>query len=321
MKKRTNLLLIIIVAIVLVCSFSMMACQAKNASDSGFDRDEAQGGASNSSASLSNLGAAPAGHKIIYTAFASIYTDNTAQTISQVKSMLKEDEWIDSESINKTSGSIVFRIKSTRIQEFLDGLSALGNLGDYSLRAEDISLTYADVESEISKNEALKAKVEALIPMATTLEEVLDLEDKLNDIENDLAELNSRKNRYDAQIEYSTVTVYFNQNYYKEDPTFANQTKTAIKDSWGSVGSFFKYLFLGFIYVFPYLLIFGGIAFVVIIIVRWKKGLPLFHKAPKQPKAEEDAKPKKVTKKAQPKIEEPKAEEPKDEQPKVEENK
>ena len=316
MKKRTNLLfIIIIVAIILVCSFSMMACKsANNSTGSKYEADEAQGGAANSSASLSNLGAAPAGHKIIYTAYASIYTDNTAQTIAQVKGMLKEDEWIDSESINKTSGNIVFRVKSTRLQEFLDGLATLGEVGDYSVRAEDISLTYSDVEGEIAKCEALKSKIEALIPMATTLDEVLDLEDKLNDIESDLATLNSRKNRYDAQIEYSTVTIYFNQNYYKEDPTFANQTKTAITDSWSSVGTFFKYIFLGFIYVFPYLLIFGGIAFVVIIIVRWKKGLPLFKKAPKQPKVEE--KQKKAVKQTQPKVEEPK-----DEQPKVEENK
>ena len=203
MKKRTNLLFIIIVAIILVCSFSMMACKsANNSTGSKYEADEAQGGAANSSASLSNLGAAPAGHKIIYTAYASIYTDNTAQTIAQVKGMLKEDEWIDSESINKTSGNIVFRVKSTRLQEFLYGLATLGEVGDYSVRAEDISLTYSDVEGEIAKCEALKSKIEALIPMATTLDEVLDLEDKLNDIESDLATLNSRKNRYDAQIEY-----------------------------------------------------------------------------------------------------------------------
>ena len=320
MKKRTNLLLIIIVAIVLVCSFSMIACKSAMNTDDvpSAASDEAKGGASNSSASLSNLGIAPAGHKIIYRAYASIYTDDTAQTIAQVKSMLKEDEWIDSETIDRTTGNIIFRIKSTRLQEFLDGLSALGKIGDYSVKAEDISLTYADIESEIAKNEALKAKVEDLIPMATTLEEVLALEDKLNDIENDLANLNNRKTRYDAQIEYSTVTIYFNQNYYKEDPTFANQTKDAIKDSWGSVGTFFKYLFLGIIYVFPYLLIFGGIAFGIIILVRWKKGLPLFHKASKKV---EEGKQKKVTKKPQPKIEEAKTEEPKDEEPKAEENK
>ncbi len=320
MKKRTNLLLIIIVAIVLVCSFSMMACKSAMQTDDApsYASDEAQGGAANSSASLSNLGAAPAGRKIIYNAYASIYTDNTAQTITQVKSMLKEDEWVDAETINQSSGSIVFRIKSTRLQEFLDGLSKLGKIGDYTLRAEDISLTYSDIESEIAKNEALKTKIEGLIPTATTLEEVLALEDKLNDIENDLANLNNRKNRYDSQIEYSTVTIYFNQNYYKEDPTFANQTKDAIKDSWGSVGTFFKYLFLGIIYVFPYLLIFGGIAFGIIILVRWKKGLPLFHKAPKKV---EEGKQKKGAKKPQSKIEETKSEAPKDEEPKVEENK
>ena len=289
MKKRTNLLLIIIVAIVLVCSFSMMACNASDKStamDSTLDR-EAQGGAANSSASINLLGAVPTEHKIIYYAYASIYTDNTAQAISQVKGMLKEDEWVDSETISKSSGSIVLRVKSTRLQEFLNGLSTLGEVGDYSIRAEDISLDYADLEGDIAKYEALKTRVEELIPMATTLEEIIALEAQLNDIESKLAILNSSKNKYDAQIEYSTVTVYFNQNYYKEDPTFANQTKTAITESWGSVGSFFKYLFLGFIYVFPYLLIFGTITFVIIIIVRWKMRLPLFKRAPKQPKVEE----------------------------------
>ena len=290
MKKRINLLIIFVVAIILVCSFSLMSCQSKG-SDNNLDQGDYYAGSSkNSSSSGADYYVVPAGRKVIYTAYASVYTDDSAKTVEQIKGKLNADEWIESESINSTSGNIVFRIKSTRLQEFLGQLAEFGKVGDYSVRSQDVTTAYSDIEAEIAKNEAYRTKVMDLIPQATTLEEILKLEETLSDIESELATLNKKKTSYDSDIDYSTVTVYINQNYYEEDPTFKEQTKTAITDSWLSIGIFFKYLFLGFIYAFPYLLAAGIIAFVVVICVRKKKGLPLFKCTKKQSKVEETKK-------------------------------
>ncbi len=309
--SRTNKIFLCVIALIVVLVFTFAGCQSAKRSESSYDSSDLIAGDSGPSDSSSTYDAngVISGRKVIYNAYATIWADSSREALDKVKGLLKEDEWIDSENNSSSHGTIVVRIKSSRLTEFLQNLSTAGSVGDYTIKSQDVTKSYTTIEEEIAKNETLKAKIEALIPSATTLDEVIKLEKALADIESELTYLNNKKNTYDSQIEYSTVTIYVNQNYYTEDPSFGDTTKNAISDSWKAFGNFFVYIFWGIIYVFPFLLLGGVITFIVVICIRKKKGLPLFKRVKKEktiaPKKEEEVEEKKEV--VEEKIEKPKA--------------
>ncbi len=285
--RRTNKIFLCVIAVLIVLVFTFAGCQsAKMGADQG-PAETPNGGASEASTSY-DIGGAISGRKVIYSAYATIHADDPKAAMNSIKGKLNDDEWVDMEDTSESYGTIVVRIKSTRLTGFLESLSSLGKVGDYTIKSQDVTSSYSDIEQEIAKNEQIKARLEDLIPSASSLEDIIKLEQALAEVESQLTSLNNRKNSYDSLIDYSTVTIYVNQNYYEVDPSFKDTTKTAIKDSWVAFGTFFIYLFWGIIYAFPFLLAGGIIAFVVIICIRKKKGLPLFKKAQKKEEIKEN---------------------------------
>ena len=287
MTKRRVLL----IALVLISIISIMLVYtgcAEGSSDSGYR----EGGSNDTSVSTDIYQSSTiSNRKIIYHAYVSVYTDDVQKTITTINSKLQEDEWIDSQSIDKTSGNIVYRVKSTRLQSFLEEIMQQGSVGNIEVSSEDVTLNYHDIQATLDSLYALRTSYNNMIASATNTEDLLKITKALSDVETEITQYEYRKNTLDQQIEYSIVRVYFNQNYYVEDPSFGDEFKGAISGSWEAFALFLKGLLMAIVYVFPFALLGGVIAVVVVFFVKKKKGLKFFEKAPKKEnKKQENAK-------------------------------
>ncbi len=278
--KRSVLLIALVLVSLIAIMLVYTGCDAGNSSGDAYNPTS---GSNNTSVSTDVYqSSAISNRKIIYKAYVSVYTDDVQKTITAINSKLQEDEWIDSQSIDKTSGNIVYRVKSSRLQTFLEEIKQQGSVGNIEVTSEDVTLNYHDIQAKLDSLYALRTSYNNMISTATDTEELLSITKALSEVETEIAKYEYRKNNIDQQIEYSTIRVYFNQNYYEEDPTFASEFTGAVSGSWEAFGRFLKGLLFVIIYVFPFALVGGVIAVVIIYFVKKKKGLKFFEKAPKK---------------------------------------
>lgn len=264
MKRRlSHFLVLLLIVILCVC------CVSCSSSKENFESQPKE------ESSISEIGESagsfPSDRKIIYTVTTTVKTDDTAKTLADIRKLVKEDEWEESVDQGSEHAVVVFRIKSTRLDEFVKGLSSTGEVVDYTKSAQDVTDKYTDIEDQLAVLEAQKDSLTALYASASTLEENMAISMKINEIEGEILVLNRQKTALDSRIDYSIVKVYINQNYRYVPPSYKQEVKDDLSASWQALGEFFKFLLRAIIYIFPFALVGGAVSVGVIFIVKYTK--------------------------------------------------
>lgn len=264
MKRKIFVVLIVLLAAVMMFA----ACNSGN----GGSYAPGDGGQGDYDDGYGSEDTAVQERKIIYSARLSVECANVNDAMKAVKGIMTDDEWAVSEYISDANATLYLRIRSDRLDEFTDAVSALGKVMNYSKEAQDISDSYYDYTGQIEALEAQRAKLIALIADTNSLHEIIMLEEKLSQIERELAHYQRIINNYDSRLEYSTVQLYLTEKYVAaEDPTFGEKTSKTFKGSWKALGTFFEYLVLAIIAVFPFLLVIVPVGIAVFFISKHVK--------------------------------------------------
>lgn len=193
MKKYVNILLLFVVVVFLV------GCGKSSDDYNGSDIiRETEGEYSNSSSRL-----------VIYTVSARTNVANVQTSIDTMKNFLENDEWIESENQSTGYARITFRIKTSRLETFIDELNGSFTLENMNRSSEDVSLNYYDITSRISALELQRARLVELYETAD-FSTILAINEQISKIDAQLVSLNRQKNEYDSDIEYSSVTISLN---------------------------------------------------------------------------------------------------------------
>ena len=110
-----------------------------------------------------------------------------------------------------------------------------------------------------------------LLAQADTLEEILQIEDRLTEVRYELENYGSRLRLYDNQINYATI--YLNieevQEYTPvEEPSLWQRITTGFGDSLKQLGQSLQDLLVWCVEVLPFLVVYGGIALALILLIR-----------------------------------------------------
>jgi len=192
--------------------------------------------------------------KIIYTITANIDTDNLDDTLKFIKSKKNADEWIDEESISSNRAYIVLRIKSERIDEFLDSISSTGTMSNLHRTSEDVSLDYQDKTNLIN---SLNAEMERLIDLQAeaSISDLIEINKRITEIDYELANLTKEVNALDSLVNYSKITL----NIYGKRPTselpFGKKMINAFTSGFEALLEFFKFLIIAIAALLPFAII------------------------------------------------------------------
>ena len=115
--------------------------------------------------------------------------------------------WIES----RYDYTITLRLPAERLFEAIDQLSELGLVLDKSLRADDVSAEYVDLESRIRMLEQIVAHLELLLAKAETVEQALEIRVELDRIRLELEAARARMRQLSEMIDFSTLTLHFSQ--------------------------------------------------------------------------------------------------------------
>ena len=108
-------------------------------------------------------------------------------------------------------GRYTVSIPKDKYDTFLNSVGEVCHVTSRNESAEDVGLQYYDIESRIRLLEIKQERLMKLLEQASTMEDIITLENALSDIQYQLESNNIQKNRYDSLIDYSTISIRLEQ--------------------------------------------------------------------------------------------------------------
>ena len=187
--------------------------------------------------------------------------------------------------------SMTVRIPTEKADEFVAQVSENSNIVSSTESIDDVTLTYVDTESHVKALETEQERLLALLAKTDNLKDILTLEERLTKVRFELERYASRLRALDNQVTYATIqlSVLEVKEYtpvVEEEPTVWQRVSQGFTRSLKDIGEGFTNFFVWFTVNSPYLLIWGAILAVVLLILR-KRGIlkapARKRKAPKEP--------------------------------------
>lgn len=234
------------------------------------------------SASANGSTALPENRKWIITVYMSAETDDldamTAALDERITAMngYVEDQHIYNGSAYSSrryrNANLTIRIPAESVDDFTQQVSGIANVISQEKNLEDITLNYVSTESRVAALQTEEARLLEFMEQAETMADLLEIEARLTDVRYELENVTSQLRTYDNQINYATIHLDISevQEYTPvEDPTLWERISGGFTDSLEDLWESLQNLLVGIVVVFPFLLVYGGIALVIFFLVRW----------------------------------------------------
>lgn len=274
--KKSNLLKLITVILVLMLSVVLFACNSNN-----YNAPE-ESGKSDADAGEGKVVIGQTDRKIVYYVTMEMYADDTTALGDVIKTQTVEKGGYMEESSESTNNKYVYyryilRIPTEKLDAFLTSVESGGTVNSKTVTTTDITTQYVSAQANIEALESERAALKKLLENATLTSDVIAISKRISEINASLGALEKEINNYDSLIDYSTVTinVYKTQNKPADSRNFGEKLGDLLVKSFKSIGTAFKGLLIGLTAAFPYILMLGAVATVIIfvlIVVHKKKG-------------------------------------------------
>ena len=186
-----------------------------------------------------------------------------------------ESSNISGNSYNSTSARsafIVARVPANKLDFFVQGIQDESNITSKNESAEDVTLQYADVEAHKESLKIEQERLNALLEQADTLENIIELENRLTQVRYEIESYESRLRTMNNQVVYSTVNLNIHEvkEYTPEpveEPTFGQRITEGFLDSCEEAWETIQDFIVGFVSILPMLLVLLIILAVIFAIV------------------------------------------------------
>lgn len=218
--------------------------------------------------------------KIIYSGSAFIETRDFDATCEGIRQMIAYwGGFLESSSVRGSnyytdghrSADYTIRIPRSAFSYVTENLSALGNVTSCTVSAENIGGQYHDTESRLSTYRVEEERLLAMLAKCETVEDMLNIEDRLADVRYNIESLTTTLNSWDSLVNYSTLTLSVTEvrEYTPEpEPGYWRSIGLRFVNTLKGVGNFFAELLAFIIAALPVLVLLGLVALAVVYIVK-----------------------------------------------------
>ena len=173
--------------------------------------------------------------------------------------------------VGRRSMNLSARIPSDRLDEFVNHISASGNVTYKSENVTDVTLQYKDTEGRKNSLLVEQKRLNELMKKAETVEDIIAIEARISTVRYELESIESQLRSYDNQVDYSTVNVNINEvidfTPVKEDSTWERISK-GFASSIKGIGEFFRNLFIGILAYSPVIILVAVVGAGIFFLVR-----------------------------------------------------
>ncbi len=174
-------------------------------------------------------------------------------------------------SLENRYATYVVRMPVDKLESFKGTIKNNGNILSSSEEIEDITMSYIDTESRIS---ALKTEQESLLKLlekAESLKDVFEIQSRLTEVRYELESFERQLRSYDNLVDYSTINLYIEEverETKSQDGNLWSEIKFNLNNSLQNIKLGFRSFFVGFFGVLPYLIIWGIIITIAVMVFR-----------------------------------------------------
>lgn len=193
--------------------------------------------------------------------------DTAAEMQTYVESLLGtiSDSSI-SRGDNSYSGYLTARVPSDKFDEAINGLKDMAVYVDYEYtNANDITEYYTDLEQRLANKKAEEQQYLDILDNAVTVTDLLSVTNYLSDVRYEIESLQGQINSYDAQSDYSTISVTLTEDESVSAVTETWRPLGTIKDALSSWVGFLQgsvdFVIYLIIFLWPFVLIGFGIRY------------------------------------------------------------
>lgn len=158
--------------------------------------------------------AAEIDQKIIKTGNLDLVVDDVTERVDNMKALAESTEGYVQHSSTREhsdgtmSGSITMRVPSETFDDTLTGLKDLALVVEReTVSADDVTEQYIDIASRLDNAKAQEERYVEILDVATTVEEILEIEAALGDIRGYIESLTGQLQYLDSVTSFSTITV------------------------------------------------------------------------------------------------------------------
>lgn len=193
----------------------------------------------------------------------------------------------------------VIRIPSADYDAFCSDAEEIGDMRRKNASVQNLTTEYSDLKTTLSIYEAKEKRYLDLLKDITDEKEAISVESELTNIQIEIAKLKTRMNNIENDVAYSYINLTLNEvREYTAEPvvektdTFGQRLKNTVTRTWNGFLGFLERLLFFIIEIFPYLIVFGIIIFIVVKLKKLfsksnaKKKLPAVEPAGLKPEAE-----------------------------------
>ena len=162
------------------------------------------------------------------------------------------------------------RIPEKNFELFLNNvLSGVSKVDSKNIRARDVTSDYIDVTTHLTDKKKLEERYIELLKKGNKMSDLLEIENKISQIETSIDSTQGQLNYLEKQVEYSSLDITF----YTKKPghiigeTFGSRFTEAFSGGWNALVA----IFFGLISIWPFWLIGAAIFFGL---KNWRKKHP-----------------------------------------------
>lgn len=284
--KKKNLLSLMMVLLLLL---SLTACGGSSKApmeNAAADRAPAmmENGMLTTDSSASGAVALPQDRKLIRTISMSAETEELETLLTAMEEKIAElGGYVESREVYNGSAyatrryrhaDLTIRIPADKVDSFVEHVSGVSNVVSSNENIEDVTLTYVDTESRVKALETERDRLLELMEQAQNMSELLEIESRLTDVRYQLESVASQLKTLENQVSYATV--HLNISEVQEYTPVAEKTTwqriaEGFVDSLEGIWEGAVELFVWVLANSPYLVIFGGLGFGFVMLLRKRK--------------------------------------------------
>lgn len=187
------------------------------------------------------------------------------------------------ESLNTYNGStyanrserysnITIRVPANSADAFVEFAGNHGNITNKSLDVTDVTMTYVDIAAQRDSLRVQQERLLSFMEQAETVEDILDIEERLTNVRYRLESLESQLRTYDNLVSYSTIRLEITEviEYTVPAPvpkTYGQKLAESFKEGWSDFVRGLQNFTIWFVGALPTLLLWAVIIAVVVFVI------------------------------------------------------
>ncbi len=165
--------------------------------------------------------------------------------------------------------NLTIRIPAKEFRSFIKGAEGIGKVTNMNTQADNITKNYYDVASRRASLRTELDRLNELLEVAETTEDLLSIMDRIAYVQGDLDSLEAQLRNMDTDVAYSTMTIDIDEviEYSVTPQGFGERVADAVVGSWHNFIYVVQNIIIFLIYLLPAVIAFLVFAVVVLIII------------------------------------------------------